>query len=224
LEYHESYIKAIREEVQRIAKVAEVARGKGLDPTPNVEISPADDVAGRVEGLVGPPGVAERIRHLSETKPAHSVAFEVAREIIQDAQTTGKNLEDTAEQAIRTALAILTEGITAGPIEGIATVRIKTNVDGSRYLAVYFAGPIRAAGGTEAAQTVIVADAIRQQIDLDRYKPSNENVERYVEEVDLYNRISHLQYPSRPEEVRLAARNVSVHPRIDGHRRQVLVA
>ena len=210
MEYHESYVNAIREEVQRIAKVAEMARSKGLDPTLSVEISPADDVAGRVEGLVGPPGVAERIRHLSETKPAHSVAFEVAREIIQEAQTKGENLEKTAEQAIRTALAILTEGITAGPIEGIATVRIKTNVDGSRYLAVYFAGPIRAAGGTEAAQTVIVADAIRQQIDLDRYKPSNENVERYVEEVDLYNRISHLQYPSRPEEVRLAARNIPV--------------
>lgn len=210
MEYHESYVNAIREEVQRIAKVAEAARSKGLDPTENVEIKPADDVAGRVEGLVGPPGVADRIRQLSETKPAHSVAFEVAQEIIQSAQAMGGNLEEAAEQAIRTALAILTEGITAGPIEGIATAKIKTNTDGSRYLAVYFAGPIRAAGGTEAAQTVIVADAVRQQIDLDRYKPSNENVERYVEEVDLYNRISHLQYPSRPEEVRLAARNIPV--------------
>jgi len=210
LENHESYVNTIREEVQRIAKVAEAARSKGLDPTRDVEIRPAEDVAGRVEGLVGPPGVAEKIRQLSETEPVHTVAFEVAREIIQNAQGAGGNLEEAAEQAIRTALAILTEGITAGPIEGIASVKIKTNTDGSRYLAVYFAGPIRAAGGTEAAQTVIVADAIRQQIDLDRYKPSNENVERYVEEVDLYNRISHLQYPSRPEEVRLAARNLPI--------------
>jgi DNA polymerase II large subunit len=210
LEFDESYITEIREELQRLAQIAEAARSKGLDPTREVEIRPADDVAGRVEGLVGPPGVAEKIRLLSETEPVHSVAFEVAREIIQTAQTAGVNLEEAAEQAIRTALAILTEGITAGPIEGIATVKIKTNTDGSRYLAVYFAGPIRAAGGTEAAQTVIVADAVRQQIDLDRYKPSNENIERYVEEVDLYNRISHLQYPSRPDEVRLAARNIPV--------------
>ncbi len=210
MEYHESYINTIREEVQRIAKIAEAARSKGLDPTKDVEIRPADDVAGRVEGLVGPPGVAEKIRQLSETEPAHSVAFEVAQEIVQNAQASGENLEKAAEQAIRTALAILTEGITAGPIEGIATVKIKTNTDGSRYLAVYFAGPIRAAGGTEAAQTVIVADAVRQQIDLDRYKPSNENVERYVEEVALYNRVSHLQYPSRPDEVRLAARSIPV--------------
>ncbi len=210
MEYHESYVNALREEIQRIAKIAEAARKKGLDPTTEVEIRPADDVAGRVEGLVGPPGVAERIRQLSETEPAPNVAFEVAREIVQRAQARGGDLENAAEQAIRTALAILTEGITAGPIEGIATVKIKTNVDGSRYLAVYFAGPIRAAGGTEAAQTVIVADAVRQQLDLDNYKPSTENVERYVEEVDLYNRVSHLQYPSKPEEVRLAARNLPV--------------
>jgi DNA polymerase II large subunit len=203
-------VQTLREEVQRIAEIAEAARKKGLDPTTEVEIRPADDVAGRVEGLVGPPGVAEKIRQLSETEPAHTVAFEVARELIQRAQAAGGDLEKTAEQAIRTALAILTEGITAGPIEGIATVKIKTNVDGSRYLAVYFAGPIRAAGGTEAAQTVIVADAVRQQLDLDSYKPSSENVERYVEEVDLYNRVSHLQYPSRPDEVRLAARNLPV--------------
>jgi DNA polymerase II large subunit len=171
---------------------------------------PADDVAGRVEGLVGPVGVASRIRELSEEMTPHDVAFEIAHEIVESAKREGWNPEAVADQAIRTALAILTEGITAGPIEGIAQVKIKSNADGSRYLAVYFAGPIRAAGGTEAAQTVIVADAVRQGLDLDRYKPSPDIVERYVEEVALYNRVSHLQYPSNPEEVRLAARNLPV--------------
>jgi DNA polymerase II large subunit len=210
MEYQESYITAIRDEVQRLEQIAKQARNKGLDPTRDIEMHPADDVAGRVEGLVGPPGVGERIRQLSETEPAQNVAFEIAREIIHDARTDGWDVEAAAEQAIRTALAILTEGITAGPIEGIATVKIKTNTDGSRYLAVYFAGPIRAAGGTEAAQTVIVADAIRQELDLDRYKPSIEHIERYVEEVDLYNRTSHLQYHSKPEEIRMAAQNLPV--------------
>ena len=210
MHYQEAYLTHLREQAQKIQQVAKTARSKGLDPTKDVEIRPADDVAGRVEGLVGPEGVAERIRELSETEPAHTVALEIAREIIQGATVEGWDSEKAAEQAIRTALAILTEGITAGPIEGIASVKIKTNVDGSRYLAVYFAGPIRAAGGTEAAQTVIIADAIRQQLDLDRYKPSLENIERYVEEVDLYNRVSHLQYPSKPEEVRLAARSIPI--------------
>ena len=43
--------------------------------------------------------------------------------------------EQLAEQAIRTALAIFTEGLTAAPIQGIAQVKIKTNADRSRYLA-----------------------------------------------------------------------------------------
>ncbi|MHA2314665.1 MAG: DNA polymerase II large subunit, partial [Candidatus Hermodarchaeia archaeon] len=210
MEFQESYKTSLKEEVQRLAQVANEARSKGLDPTREVEMRPADDVAGRVEGLVGPVGVADRIRHLSDTEPSHSIAFTVAREIIQGAQTDGWDLEKAAEQAIRTALAIITEGITAGPIEGIASVKIKTNIDGSRYLAVYFAGPIRAAGGTEGAQILLVADSVRQQLDLDRYKPSIENIERYVEEVDLYNRVSHLQFPSKPEEVRLVAKNVPV--------------
>ena len=210
MDYQEAYLAQLREKVQEIEQIAKAARSKGLDPTKDVEIRPADDVAGRVEGLVGPEGVAERIRELSETEPAPTVALEIAREIIQGANVEGWDSERAAEQAIRTALAILTEGITAGPIEGIGTVKIKANVDGSRYLAVYFAGPIRAAGGTEAAQTVVIADAIRQQLDLDRYKPSLENIERYVEEVDLYNRVSHLQYPSKPEEVRLVARSIPI--------------
>jgi DNA polymerase II large subunit len=174
----------------------------------DVEIHPADDVAGRVEGLVGPVGVAARIRELEGTP--HAIAFEIAREIVQSAEREGWDPEAVADQAIRTALAILTEGITAGPIEGIAHSKIKSNADGSRYLAVYFAGPIRAAGGTEAAQTVIVADAIRQLLDLDRFKPSNDTVERYLEEVALYNRVSHLQYPAGSNELRLAARNIPV--------------
>ncbi|MFW9985055.1 MAG: DNA polymerase II large subunit [Candidatus Odinarchaeota archaeon] len=210
MEYQESYITDIRAEVQRLEQVAKKARSKGLDPIRDVEMHPADDVAGRVEGLVGPHGIGERIRELSETEPAQNVAFEIAREIIHSLRTDGWDIEAAAEQAIRTALAILTEGITAGPIEGIATVKIKTNTDGSRYLAVYFAGPIRAAGGTEAAQTVIVADAVRQELGLDQYKPSVDHIERYVEEVDLYNRESHLQYPSKPEEVRIAVRNLPV--------------
>ncbi|MFX0170167.1 MAG: DNA polymerase II large subunit [Candidatus Hodarchaeota archaeon] len=210
MKYQEAYLASLREQAHALEEVAKAARSKGLDPTRDVEMRPAEDVAGRVEGLVGPEGVAERIRELSETEPTHSVALEIAREIVQSATVEGWNPEKAAEQAIRTALAILTEGITAGPIEGIANVKIKTNVDGSRYLAVFFAGPIRAAGGTEAAQTVVIADAVRQQLDLDRYKPSLENIERYVEEIDLYNRVSHLQYPSKPEEVRLAARSIPV--------------
>ncbi len=204
------YSTSLREELRRLEVVAQDARRKGLDPSREVEVRPADDVAGRVEGLIGPPGVADRIRELAEEMTPQEIAFKIAREIVNKAIDGVQDVEAALDQAIRTALAILTEGITAGPIEGIAGVKIKKNSDGSEYLAVYFAGPIRAAGGTEAALTVLVADDVRRVLGLDRYKPSRDIIERYVEEISLYKRVSHLQYPSTQEEVRLAAQNVPV--------------
>ena len=46
------------------------------------------------------------------------------------------------------------------PLEGISEVRILSNVDGSQFLSVHFAGPIRAAGGTAQALAVLIADMI----------------------------------------------------------------
>ena len=79
------------------------------------------------------------------------------------------------------------------------------------YLAVYFAGPIRSAGGTAAALAVLIADYIRISLGLDPYKPTDTEIERYVEEVELYeSEVANLQYSPSPEEVRLAAKNIPI--------------
>jgi len=78
-------------------------------------------------------------------------------------------------------------------------------------LAVYFAGPIRSAGGTASALAVLIADYIRIKIGLDRYKPTDREIERYVEEVELYeSEVTNLQYSPTPDEVRLAVENIPV--------------
>ena len=119
--------------------------------------------------------------------------------------------EQLAEQAIRTALAIFTEGLTAAPIQGIAQVKIKTNADRSRYLAVYFAGPIRSAGGTDQALTLVVGDYVRRELNLDRYKPTEEEVSRFVEELRLYERsVGRFQYHIPDEELRKALNLIPV--------------
>jgi DNA polymerase II large subunit len=118
---------------------------------------------------------------------------------------------EAAEQAMRTALAILTEGITAAPIQGIAKVEIKTNPDRTKYLAIYYAGPIRSAGGTEQALTIIVGDHIRRLLKLDRYKPTEDEVARFIEEVRLFERsIARFQYHISDEELRRGIQNIPV--------------
>ncbi|MHA1868044.1 MAG: DNA polymerase II large subunit [Candidatus Heimdallarchaeaceae archaeon] len=204
------YFEEINSLIEQTYKIAEQARKKGYDPSIEVEIPIAKDIADRVEGLIGPKGVGKRIRELEkEGLSRESVAFRIAEEI-----ATGKFFSsekvNLAEQAIRTSLAIITESITAAPLEGIAKVKIKQNDDGSDYLAVYYAGPIRSAGGTAAGMSVLLADHIRRALKLDRYKPTEREIERMVEEIDLYNKVMHLQLPTTKEEQRFAARNLPI--------------
>jgi DNA polymerase II large subunit len=231
---YEQYFDSLNQEITRIYAIAEEARSKGFDPTVRVEIPPAHDVAARVEAtLEGPKGVAKRIRELSHGgKSREDVAFAVAREIalgelgnqkervttaleilqLADSSSIGdkelteaiNTAEAVADKAVRVALAILTESITAAPLEGISKVKIRGSGN-QRYLALYLAGPIRAAGGTEAAMTVLVADYVRQALKLPPLESRPEETERALEEVELYARNVHLQYPVHPELILFAA-------------------
>ena len=115
-----------------------------------------------------------------------------------------------AKLAIRAGLCILTAGITSAPIEGLVDVKIQKNRDDSEYIAMYFSGPIRSAGGTAAAQAVILGDYVRNLMGLDKYKPSDEEIERYLEEIILYKRIRNLQFPVKAASIRIAAKNIPI--------------
>ena len=210
------YFERLESETLKLYDIANEARSKGFDVELETEIPLAKDLAERVEGLVGPKGIAKRIKELEKDMSREEVAFEIAAEIAsQESSETGAKLEAErqafADQGLRTALAILTEGVVAAPLEGISGVKIKSNADGSKYIAVYFAGPIRSAGGTAAALSVLLGDKIRVATGLDRFKPTDDEIERYVEEVELYeSEVTNLQYSPTADEVRLAARSIPV--------------
>ncbi|MBQ2665376.1 DNA polymerase II large subunit [Methanobrevibacter sp.] len=210
------YFDRLEKETNHLYEIANEARSKGLDVETETEVPLAKDLAERVEGLVGPEGVAQRIKELEKDMDRESVAFEIAAEIADGTfPLTGEkanwNEEQRCDQGLRTALAILTEGVVAAPLEGISDVKIKENFDGTKYIGVYFAGPIRSAGGTAAALAVLLGDKIRQAINIDVFKPIDEEIERYVEEVELYeSEVTNLQYSPTPEEVRFAANHIPV--------------
>lgn len=184
----------------QLYEIARLARSKGFDPSLEPECNVARDVAERVEKSVGPSGIAKRIRELSSMIPREEVAIKVAEEIAlaRFASEGGS----AAEQAIRTAAAILDEGVTAAPLQGINTVKVKNNPDKTKYLALYFAGPIRSAGGTEMGLNVVVADYVRQIVGLGRYKATELDSKRFVEELRLYEReVARFQYKVADEEL-----------------------
>ncbi len=186
-------------------RVASEARAKGFDPSLEVEIPKTQDLASRVERLLqeyGVGGVARRIRELSEHHDREETAILVAKEF---AHRPAKTREEAIDRAVRVGLAILTEGILVAPLEGLAEVRVKRNADGSNYVDLSYAGPIRSAGGTGQALSVLIADVVRRDLGIGRYQPTRQEVERFKEEIPLYKQVQHLQYTPSDEEIELIA-------------------
>ena len=196
------YFTCLQKDIERCYNIAGDARKKGLDPEFEVEIPQALDLAARVEQLVGPKGIAPKIRAATKKiGDRESVSLDIALEIVNGKTYKFKKTEDAIDQAIRTGLAILTEGVLVAPLEGIAEVRLGKNKDGSDYVDLYFSGPIRSAGGTGQAMSVLIADVVRRELGIGRYAPTSGEIERYKEEIPLYKRVQHLQYLPSVDEI-----------------------
>lgn len=209
-EDYSKYFSYIEREVERIFEVAKKARAKGVDPSLEPESSIARDLAERVEKLVELPGLAERIRELSKVTSREILTLKISEEILYG-RFGHFEAKEAAEKAIRTALAILTEGITAAPLQGITRVDVKRNADRTNYLAIYFAGPIRSAGGTEQGLILVIADFIRRILGLDSYKPMEQEIRRFIEEIRIYERnVARFQFHVPDEVLDFALRNIPV--------------
>lgn len=207
----EKYFAEIEKKVDWEYKIANAARAKGYDAADRVEISKTADLAERVESLVGPLGVAPRIRELLKQKSREDTCFNIMNEIIEGKYGGFKDAGKLAEQAVRTGTTILTEGVTAAGTEGISKLKICENPDGTKYLSIYLAGPIRSAGGTSAALTVLLTDYARKLLGLQTYVPTETEVERYVEEIGLYQTTLYArQYKMSDDEIRFLIKNCPV--------------
>lgn len=198
------YFNRIQESLQKCMDVAKAAREKGKDPTLEVEIKPAGDIADRVEKMVGPPGVAEVIRDmfsrgLSREETAFKVAGLICDNFFGDMPKTKK-----VEQSIKTGTAIITSATVAGPLEGIEDVRSLRNEDGTEYIQVIFAGPCRSLGGTAMALSVVLASYAARRLGFAPYKATSKEINRYIEEMDLYDK---RQYIPKNGEVETAVKD-----------------
>jgi DNA polymerase II large subunit len=206
----EEYFSSLQRQVDTCYEIARRARHLGLDPELDVEIPQAADLAARVEKLLFEwevEGVASRIRELSRDHNREEVSILIAKEY---ARLPARTKEFAIERAVRLGLAVLTEGILVAPLEGIAGVSVNRNSDGSDYLTVFFSGPIRSAGGTGQAMSVLIADVVRRELGLGRYMPTTGEAERFKEEIPLYKSCQHLQYTPSNDEIDIISKNVPI--------------
>jgi len=201
--------------------VAEEARSQSKDPEDRVDIPVATDLPEKASSLVitakfpelEDSGVAERIREMESEygKNDERVAFSIAREIAEGEFYEFDDLERACNAGIRVGVSYMTGGITTAPLEGIGEIKIRENNDGSEYLAVYYSGPIRSAGGTASAMSVLLSDYVRIGVGIDKFKPSETVVKRYGAEVeDYYNRVTAKQYNPERKETEMIAENVPI--------------
>jgi DNA polymerase II large subunit len=216
-DYYFDYYTKLSEEVFTTFERAAAAKSTLADSSGMVEPKIAFDLADRVSKMHDI-DVTERLRALIQSTTKELAALNLSEEIAlgkySGPETT---LEERLDLAVRVGLAIVTEGVTVAPLQGISEVKIKKNHDGSEYLSISFAGPIRSAGGTEAASTILIADHVRKIAGLSKYQANSFDDEtgRFVEELRLYEReAGNFQYHVTDEDVITVVSNLPVE--LDG--------
>ncbi|MDN5358770.1 MAG: polymerase large subunit [Candidatus Diapherotrites archaeon] len=208
-----AYFDRLLDQAVREWEIAEKARAKGLDPKDEVEVKPAVRMSERAEALLGVPGLAKRYEELfAEIGDKFMTSVRLMEEIADGKLGSFQRLDERLEYALKAALLIYTDAVVVAPIEGITDVQILENADGTKYISVGFAGPIRSAGGTAAALALLLADYLRQRVGLDRWKPSEEEKARWVEETLLYFRVYSRQYRPSKGELEVVYENIPVRP------------
>ena len=216
LDVHENIKKYFHEIVKEVEKeyfIALKAKSKKIDPSTIPESEFTWDMAERIEKMFNLRGLAEIIRENKNKLSREELALYVVNELLSGrfgVYSRPKYLD----LGSRLALAILTEGMTVAPTEGIKEIKIKDSPQGP-YAAIYFSGPIRSAGGTEAGLVVVYVDYIRRKLGLNRYialeKQKENEVSRYIEELRLYERnVGRFQYSVSDNDIMYTIRHIAV--------------
>ncbi|MGV8107303.1 MAG: DNA polymerase II large subunit [Nitrososphaerota archaeon] len=184
IEYHQK----ISEYINNSISVAQEAKRQGLDISEKVESQIGYDLPDRI-AKIHEIDISNRLRTLLPKLGKELTALKISEEIALG-KFGGITIEEKLNNAVRVGLSVVTEGVTVAPLQGIYDVKIKSNANRTQYLSVSFAGPIRSAGGTEAAVTMLIADHVRKVVGLDKYIANSydDEISRYVEELRIYER------------------------------------
>jgi DNA polymerase II large subunit len=215
-----NYFKSINTTVKKNYDLANKARSLGLDPEDTVCIPIARNMAERVVGLISVVApqisgtkIPERILELEKEygQLDWRVAFIISEEVAKEKFCKFEDKKEAMEIGIRVGFSYLTLGVVSAPLEGFIELDIKKRKDGKEYFSVQFAGPIRAAGGTGASVSVLLADYVRIKMGYAPYDPEEIEINRYTSEVhDYHDRVTNLQYHPSDKELKFLISHLPV--------------
>ena len=214
------YFEDMDKQVHEAHDIAEKARNLGYDPEPHVAIPLAKNMAERVVGLISVvapqmkgSGVDKRISELEQEYGVQDwrVALKIALEVAEQKFCTFEDKKQAMEVGIRTGIAYVTNGVVASPLEGFTRLEIRKRKDGGEYVALFFSGPIRSAGGTGASVSVLIGNYVSKNLGYQEYDPTEVELKRMVTELyDYHDRVTNLQYLPSEEEIHFMVEHLPV--------------
>jgi len=216
-DYYHEYYSDLSTDTYSIFEHAAKAKSSLVDSSGIIEPKIAFDLADRVAKM-HEIDIAEPLREILKINGKELSALILSKEIaLGKYSLKNASLEEKLDLAVRVGLAIVTEGVTIAPLQGINEVKIKKNKDGTEYLSVSIAGPMRSAGGTESAVTMLIADHVRKIAGLSKFQANSFDDEtgRFVEELRIYEReASSFQFHILDEDIERVISNLPVE--LDG--------
>ncbi len=216
----ENYFNSIDIYLEKAYEIAKKAKALSFDPKNFVEMPLAKEISQRVEGLISVfspqilnSGVAKRIQDLEEEygKLDWRVALQISYEVAREDFCKFKDKKEAMEIGIRVGFAYTTLGVISAPLEGFIDISIKKRRDGDEYISLNYAGPVRAAGGTAGAVSVLIGDYVRKKMGYKNYDPDETEIKRFHAELMDYNdRCVRLQYIPSEEETKFLISNIGV--------------
>ena len=212
-DYYLDYYSNLSNETYTIFEHAALAKSTLIDSSGIIEPKIAFDLADRVAKM-HEIDIADPLREILKINGKELSALILAKDIaLGKYSLPDASLEEKLDLAVRVGLAIITEGVTIAPLQGISEVKIKKNKDGTDYLSVSIAGPMRSAGGTESAVTLLIADHVRKIAGLSKFQANSFDDEtgRFVEELRIYEReASSFQFHILDEDIEHVISNLPV--------------
>ena len=214
------YFKQLEKDVRKVYEVVEEAKGKGLDPVDKVEIPLAKTMAEKCVELIATIypqmsgcGIDKRILELEKKwgKLNPAVCLQIAEDVAKQKFCKFSSLMEAIDAGSRIGFAYITLGVVSSPIEGLTEIKLEKTKQGKDYFSPYFSGPVRSAGGTGSAFSLVIIDHLREIFGYAKYDPTESEIKRTVTELnDYHDRITNLQYMPTEEEIIFLAKNVPI--------------
>ncbi|UCE13145.1 MAG: hypothetical protein JSV04_13265 [Candidatus Heimdallarchaeota archaeon] len=203
----QEYIQNLKRDLETQFKIASQARAFKLDPSSSIETKLTYSSKSKIAAILNIPGLEEYLpQNLARHDSPLLLAADIAKQIV-NGRFIKKSREDLILLALHSTLVIISQGLISVPHESIPKISIGAK---SNHLTIFFSNTIRYSTGETIGLVILIADYIRHILHLNRFSPSPELINRYVEEIEIFLTLNDRLQDLRKDLIRYLVQNIGV--------------